>query len=97
MAKQKHDMVAAIDDLAKYVKLSTSTLYKLCADGGVARDLKPGLYVGQGRSLHLGACAGMFLAEALLVGTGRRSLPVLEIERHPAVFPFGTSALLLVI
>jgi len=33
----------------------------------------------------------MFLAEALLVGTGRRSLPVLDIERHPAVFPFGTS------
>lgn len=57
---------------------------------GVLRDLKPGLYVGLDRPLDLEARAGTFLAEALLVGTGRRSLPVLDIERHPAVFPFGT-------
>lgn len=57
---------------------------------GVLRDLKPGLYVGCDRPLHVGERAGTFLAEGLLVGSGQRSLPVLNIERHPAVFPFGT-------
>lgn len=35
MPKQMHDVVMTIDDLAKYLKLSTSTLYKLCAEGKV--------------------------------------------------------------
>jgi len=29
------DMVMIIDDLAVYLKLSTSTLYKLCAEGKI--------------------------------------------------------------
>jgi len=47
MAKQKHDMVMTIDDLAAYLKLSTSTLYKLCADGKV-----PGTKVGRHWRFH---------------------------------------------
>ncbi len=35
MAKQKHDPVTSIDDLAIYLNLSTSALYKLCAEGKV--------------------------------------------------------------
>jgi excisionase family DNA binding protein len=42
MAKQTHDNIMTIDDLAKYLKLSTSTLYKLCAEGKV-----PGTKVGR--------------------------------------------------
>ena len=42
MARQTHDMVMTIDDLAKYLKLSTSTLYKLCAEGRV-----PGTKIGR--------------------------------------------------
>lgn len=47
MAKQTHDMVMTIDDLAKYLKLSTSTLYKLCAEGKV-----PGQKVGRHWRFH---------------------------------------------
>ena len=42
MAKQTQDAVMTIDDLARYLKLSTSTLYKLCAEGKV-----PGQKVGR--------------------------------------------------
>lgn len=42
MTKQMPDAVMTIDDLAKYLKVSTSTLYKLCADGKV-----PGQKVGR--------------------------------------------------
>lgn len=41
-AKESHDAVMTIGDLAKYLKLSTSTLYKLCAEGKV-----PGQKVGR--------------------------------------------------
>ncbi len=47
MAKQVQDPVMTIDDLAKYLKLSTSTLYKLCADGKV-----PGQKVGRHWRFH---------------------------------------------
>lgn len=47
MAKQTHDTVMTIDDLAVYLKLSTSTLYKLCADGKV-----PGTKVGRHWRFH---------------------------------------------
>ena len=47
MAKQMHDMVMTIDDLAVYLKLSTSTLYKLCAEGKV-----PGQKVGRHWRFH---------------------------------------------
>ena len=47
MAKQMHDMVMTIDDLAKYLKLSTSTLYKLCAEGKI-----PGQKVGRHWRFH---------------------------------------------
>lgn len=55
---------------------------------GVLSDLKPGLYTGQARKTHTVARTRMFLAEALLVGSRSKSLPVLDIERHPALFPF---------
>lgn len=42
MAKKSDDAVMTIDDLAKYLKLSLSTLYKLCAEGKV-----PGQKVGR--------------------------------------------------
>jgi excisionase family DNA binding protein len=42
MAKQMQDAVMTIVDLGKYLKLSTSTLYKLCAEGKV-----PGQKVGR--------------------------------------------------
>ena len=47
MAKQMHDTVMTIDDLAKYLKLSKSTLYKLCAEGKV-----PGQKVGRHWRFH---------------------------------------------
>lgn len=47
MAKRTHDMVMTIDDLAVYLKLSTSTLYKLCAEGKV-----PGHKVGRHWRFH---------------------------------------------
>jgi excisionase family DNA binding protein len=47
MAKQAQDMVMTIDDLAEYLKLSTSTLYKLCAEGKV-----PGHKVGRHWRFH---------------------------------------------
>jgi excisionase family DNA binding protein len=47
MTKQTRDPVMTIDDLAKYLKLSTSTLYKLCAEGKV-----PGQKVGRHWRFH---------------------------------------------
>lgn len=47
MAKQMQDTVMTIDDLATYLKLSTSTLYKLCAEGKV-----PGQKVGRHWRFH---------------------------------------------
>ena len=47
MAKQMQDQVMTIDDLAVYLKLSTSTLYKLCAEGKV-----PGQKVGRNWRFH---------------------------------------------
>lgn len=46
MAKQE-DRIMNIHDLAKYLKLSTSTLYKLCAEGKV-----PGQKVGRHWRFH---------------------------------------------
>lgn len=47
MAKKMIDAVMTIDDLAQYLKLSTSTLYKLCAEGKV-----PGRKVGRHWRFH---------------------------------------------
>jgi len=47
MAKKMTDAVMTIDDLAVYLKLSTSTLYKLCAEGKV-----PGQKVGRHWRFH---------------------------------------------
>lgn len=48
MAKQKQDnTVMTIDDLAVYLKLSKSTLYKLCAERKV-----PGRKVGRHWRFH---------------------------------------------
>lgn len=47
MPKQTQDAVMTIDDLAVYLKLSKSTLYKLCAEGKV-----PGQKVGRHWRFH---------------------------------------------
>ena len=55
------------------------------------RDLKPGLYAQREPMLHVGARASTFLVEALLIGSGQKSMAITDIERHPAFFPFRTS------
>ncbi len=47
MAKKQSDGVMTIDELAAYLKLSKSTLYKLCQDGKV-----PGQKVGRHWRFH---------------------------------------------
>jgi excisionase family DNA binding protein len=47
MAKKQADNVMTIEDLAAYLKLSKSTLYKLCQDGKV-----PGQKVGRHWRFH---------------------------------------------
>ncbi len=47
MAKTRTDAVMTIDDLAQYLKLSKSTLYKLCQEGKV-----PGTKVGRHWRFH---------------------------------------------
>jgi excisionase family DNA binding protein len=47
MATKWQGSVMTIDDLAMYLKLSTSTLYKLCAEGKV-----PGQKVGRHWRFH---------------------------------------------
>ena len=47
MAKQTQHAVMTIDDLANYLKLSKSALYKLCAEGKV-----PGQKVGRHWRFH---------------------------------------------
>lgn len=47
MAKKTQDTVMTIEDLAVYLKLSKSTLYKLCAEGKV-----PGQKVGRHWRFH---------------------------------------------
>ena len=47
MAKRTEDAVMTIDDLAIYLKLSKSTLYKLCAEGKV-----PGQKIGRHWRFH---------------------------------------------
>jgi excisionase family DNA binding protein len=47
MAKQTADRVMTIDDLAIYLKLSKSTLYKICQEGKV-----PGQKVGRHWRFH---------------------------------------------
>jgi excisionase family DNA binding protein len=60
MAKQIHDTVMTIDDLALYLKLSTSTLYKLCAEGKV-----PGQKIGRHWRFH------KVVIDEWLIGRGR--------------------------
>lgn len=55
---------------------------------GALRDLKPGLYAQRERLVNAGPRAGAFMVEAILVGSGQKSVPVADLERHPALFPF---------
>lgn len=59
---------------------------------GALRNIKPGLYGTPERSLHIGPRAATFLVEAILVGSQNKSLPVTNIDRHPALFPFQMAA-----
>jgi excisionase family DNA binding protein len=47
MAAKIEDPIMTIGELARYLKISTSTLYKLCADGKV-----PGQKVGRHWRFH---------------------------------------------
>jgi excisionase family DNA binding protein len=47
MTKKTEDKVLTIDDLAAYLKLSKSTVYKLCAEGKV-----PGNKIGRHWRFH---------------------------------------------
>jgi len=47
MEKKQHETVMTIDDLALYLKLSKSTLYKLCQEGKI-----PGTKVGRHWRFH---------------------------------------------
>ena len=47
MDGQSHDLVMTIDELAEYLKLSKSTLYKLCQAGKI-----PGQKVGRHWRFH---------------------------------------------
>lgn len=47
MAKQQNDAVMTIEELAVYLKVSKSTLYKLCAE-----DKLPGQKVGRHWRFH---------------------------------------------
>jgi excisionase family DNA binding protein len=47
MAQKTEDKVLTIDDLAAYLKLSKSTIYKLCAEGKI-----PGQKIGRHWRFH---------------------------------------------
>jgi hypothetical protein len=57
----------------------------------VLRDIKPGQYTHRDGLLPVGQRACTFLIEAILVGSGQKSMPIPDIERHPALFPFRTA------
>jgi hypothetical protein len=58
---------------------------------GALRDIKSGLYGGPEHVIQLGPRVGPFLAEAILIGGSQKSMPVANLERHPAIFPFRLS------
>jgi hypothetical protein len=59
---------------------------------GALRNIKPGLYGTSDRPLHISARAATFLVEAVLIGSTQKSLPITNIDRHPALFPFQMAA-----
>jgi hypothetical protein len=59
---------------------------------GALRNIKPGLYGTPERSLHISQRAATFLVEAILVGSTNKCLPVINIDRNPALFPFQMAA-----
>jgi hypothetical protein len=59
---------------------------------GALRDVKPGLYTHRVGLLNIGARTGTFLVEAILAGSGQKSMAITDIERHPALFPFKAAA-----
>jgi hypothetical protein len=69
---------------------ATSKVLRSMVSWGTLGNAKPGIYRAMPTSLTIGSRASLFLAEALVVGSGKRSLAVQEIERHPALFPFRT-------
>ena len=67
---------------------ATRKVIRSMVSWGTLRDIKPGLYAQRERLLPVGARAGTFLVEAILVGSGQKSMAMTDIERHPALFPF---------
>jgi hypothetical protein len=59
---------------------------------GALRNIKPGLYGSPERHPHISTRAGTFLVEAILIGSPQKSLPITNIDRHPALFPFQMAA-----
>lgn len=59
---------------------------------GMLRNIKPGLYSGPCLPLAASERATTFLVEGLLVGSAQKSIPIANVERHPALFPFKLAA-----
>lgn len=76
---------------------ATRKVIRSMVSWGILRDIKPGLYAHREGLLQVGTRASTFLVEALLVGSGQRSMPLMDIERHPTLFPFRTAASLSVL
>lgn len=67
---------------------ATRKVIRSMVSWGALRDLKPGLYAQLERRVQVGTRAGAFMVEAILIGSGKKSAPVADLERHPALFPF---------
>jgi hypothetical protein len=76
---------------------ATRKVVRSMVSWGMLRDIKPGLYAHREGLLQVGTHVSTFLVEALLVSSGQRSIPLMDIERHPALFPFRTAASLSVL
>lgn len=66
MPKSTPDEVMTIGDLASYLKLSTSTLYKLCGEGKV-----PGQKVGRHWRFHRGVIDAWLAGRSVKLGRGK--------------------------
>jgi len=60
---------------------------------GVLRDPKPGVYIASPTPVFPTRRCMQYLVEALLVNGKERSVPVAEIDTHPALFPFRIEVL----
>jgi len=76
---------------------ATRKVIRSMVSWGMLRDIKPGLYAPREGLLQVGTRGSMFLVEAILIGSGKKSMPMTDVERHPALFPFRATASLSVL